>query len=165
MSNLIIVSNSQHWSLKIPDVSVVSAKEYLTNPAYGGHLRARVYNLCKSYHYQSIGYYVSLLAEARGHKPLPQINAIEDIQSPGLVRLLTENLDELMQKSLASIKSEQFELSIYFGRNVAKHYDQLSRQLFNLVRAPLLRAYFARRDGEWRIRSIKTIAANDILPQ
>lgn len=165
MSNLIIVSNSQHWSLKIPDVSVVSAKEYLTNPAYGGHLHARVYNLCKSYHYQSIGYYVSLLAEARGHKPLPQINAIEDIQSPGLVRLLTENLDELIQKSLASIKLEQFELSIYFGRNVAKHYDQLSRQLFNLVRAPLLRAYFARRDGEWHIRSIKTIAANDILPQ
>ncbi|TXI17946.1 MAG: ATP-grasp domain-containing protein [Nitrosomonas sp.] len=165
MSNLIVVSNSQHWPLKIPDVSVVSAKEYLTNPAYGGHLRARVYNLCKSYHYQSIGYYVSLLAEARGHKPLPQVNAIEDIQSPGLIRLLTENLDELVQKSLAPIKSEQFELSIYFGRNVAKHYDQLSRQLFNLVRAPLLRAYFDRRDGEWRIRNIKTIATNDILPQ
>lgn len=165
MSNLIVVSNVQHWPLKIPDVSVISAKEYLTDPAYGGHLRARVYNLCKSYHYQSIGYYVSLLAEARGHKPLPQVNAIEDIQSPGLVKLLTENLDELVQKSLAPIKSEQFELSIYFGRNIAKHYDPLSRELFNLVRAPLLRAYFDRHGEEWRMRSLKAIAASDIPPQ
>ncbi len=165
MSNLIVVSNVQHWPLKIPDVTVVSAKEYLTDPAYGGHLRARVYNLCKSYHYQSIGYYVSLLAEARGHKPLPQVNAIEDIQSPGLVKLLTGNLDELVQKSLAPIKSEHFELSIYFGRNIAKHYDPLSRQLFNLVRAPLLRAFFERHGDEWRTRSLKAIAANDIPPQ
>lgn len=165
MSNLIVVSNPQQWPLKIPDVVVVSAKEYLTDPAYGGHLRARVFNLCKSYRYQSIGYYVSLLAEARGHKPLPQVIAIEDIQSPGLVRLLIENLDELIQKSLSPIKSDHFELSIYFGRNIAKHYDQLSRQLFNLLRAPLLRAYFDRHGDEWHIRSIKTIAANDIPPQ
>lgn len=165
MSNLIVVSNVQHWPLKIPDVSVISAKEYLTDPAYGGHLRARVYNLCKSYHYQSIGYYVSLLAEARGHKPLPQVNAIEDIQSPGLVKLLTGNLDELVQKSLAPIKSEHFDLSIYFGRNIAKYYDPLSRELFNLVRAPLLRAYFDRHGEEWRMRSFKAIAASDIPPQ
>lgn len=165
MSNLIVVSNPQQWPLKIPDVVVVSAKEYLTDPAYSGHLRARVFNLCKSYRYQSIGYYVSLLAEARGHKPLPQVNAIEDIQSPGLVRLLIENLDELIQKSLSPIKSDHFELSIYFGRNIAKHYDQLSRQLFNLLRAPLLRAYFDRHGDAWHIRNIKAIAANDIPPQ
>lgn len=165
MSILIVVSNPHDWPLDIPDVAVVSARAYLTGPAYGGQLRVRVFNLCKSYRYQSLGYYVSLLAEARGHKPLPRVNAIEDMQSPGLVRLLTENLDELIQKSLSPIKSDHFELSIYFGRNVAKHYDQLSRQLFNLLQAPLLRAYFDRHGDQWRIRSIKTIAANDIPPQ
>jgi len=165
MSILIVVSNPHDWPLDIPDVAVVSARAYLTGPAYGGQLRVRVFNLCKSYRYQSLGYYVSLLAEARGHKPLPRVNAIEDMQSPGLVRLLTENLDELIQKSLLPIKSDHFELSIYFGRNVAKHYDQLSRQLFNLLQAPLLRAYFDRHGDQWRIRSIKTIAANDIPPQ
>lgn len=165
MNQLIVVNNPQQWPLKIPDVPVVSAREYLTNPAYDGHLRTRVFNLCKSYRYQSIGYYVSLLAEARGHKPLPQINAIEDIQSPGLARLLVEDLEALIQKSLATIKSGQFELSIYFGRNIAKHYDKLSRQLFHLLRAPLLRAYFERHGDEWRMRTIKIIAANDIPVQ
>lgn len=165
MSNFIVVNSPQEWPLKIPDVVVISAKEYLIDPVYGGHLKARIYNLCKSYRYQSIGYYVSLLAEARGHKPLPQVNAIEDIQSPKLVKLLTENLGGLVQKSLSPIQSNHFELSIYFGRNIAKYYDQLSRELFNLLRAPLLRAYFNRYDNEWRIHNIRAISANDIPPQ
>lgn len=165
MNNLIVVNNPQQWPLKIPDVPVISAREYLTNPSYSGHLRVRVFNLCKSYRYQSIGYYVSLLAEARGHKPLPQVNAIEDIRSPGLAKLLIEDLDELIQKSLASIKSEHFELSIYFGRNIAKHYDKLCRQFFYILRAPLLRAFFEHHGDEWRMRTIKIIAASDIPTQ
>ena len=112
-----------------------------------------------------MGYYVSLLAEARGHKPLPRVNTIEDLQSQNMVRLLTEGLDELIQKSLAPIKSDTFELSIYFGRNMASRHDPLSRQLFNLLQAPLLRAEFERRGQHWRIRSVRPIAASDIPPQ
>ncbi|TXI21410.1 MAG: ATP-grasp domain-containing protein [Nitrosomonas sp.] len=165
MSTLVIVNNPHDWPLQIPDVSVVSARAYLTNPAYNGQLRARVVNLCKSYRYQSLGYYVSLLAEARGHKPFPRVNAIEDLQTPSLVRLLTEDLETLVQKSLSSIRADRFELSIYFGRNVAKHYHQLSRQLFNLLQVPLLRVFFDRHENQWRIHRISTIAANDIPVQ
>jgi len=164
MKTLIVVNNPRDWPLDIPDVTVVAAKAYLADPAYGNERGSRVFNLCKSYRYQSLGYYVSLLAEARGHKPLPRASTIEDMQSRSLVRLLAEGLDELVQKSLAPIKSEEFDLSIYFGRNVAKHYDQLSRQLFNLLQAPLLRAHFDRHGEQWRIRSVRAIAASDIPP-
>ncbi len=164
MKTLIIVNNPHDWPLDIPDVTVVPAKAYLTEPAYGNERGTRVFNLCKSYRYQSMGYYVSLLAEARGHNPLPKTNTIEDLQSRSMVRLLTDELDELVQKSLAPIKAEKFELSIYFGRNVARHYDQLSRQLFNLLQAPLLRADFERHEEQWRIRGVRAIAASDIPP-
>jgi len=162
MSILVVVSNIHDWPLAVPGVTVVPARAYLTDPAYGSDRSARVFNLCKSYRYQSLGYYVSLLAEARGHKPLPRANTIEDLQSQHLVRHLVEGLDELVQKSLATIKSDTFELSIYFGRNVASRYDTLSRQLFNLLQAPLLRANFERHDQHWRIRSVRSIAASDI---
>ncbi|MHB1290686.1 MAG: RimK family protein [Sulfuricella sp.] len=165
MSILIVVNNPRDWPLDVPGVTVVPARAYLTDPAYGSDRFARVFNLCKTYRYQSLGYYVSLLAEARGHKPLPRANTIEDLQSQNLVRLLTEGLDELIQKSLAPIKSDAFELSIYFGRNVASRHDPLSRQLFNLLQAPLLRANFERRGHHWRIRSVRPIAASDIPPQ
>ncbi len=165
MSNLIVVNNPRDWPLDIPGVSVVPARAYLTDPAYGGSHLDRVFNLCKSYRYQTLGYYVSLLAEARGHKPLPRANTIEDLQSQNMVRFLTEGLDDLIQKSLAPIKSDSFELDIYFGRSAATRHDQLSRQLFNLLHAPLLRAAFQRRGQHWHIRSVHPIAANDISPQ
>lgn len=165
MSILIVVSTPRDWPLEITGVTVVPARAYLTDPAYGEDRSAKVFNLCKSYHYQSLGYYVSLLAEARGHRPLPKVNTIEDLQSQNLVRLLTEGLDELIQRALSPIKSDAFELSIYFGRNMTARYDSLSQQLFGRLQAPLLRANFERQDGEWRLRTVRPIAASDIPPQ
>jgi len=165
MSNLIVVNNPRDWPLDIPGVTVVPARAYLTDPSYGSERQVRVFNLCKSYRYQTLGYYVSLLAEARGHKPLPRANTIEDLKSQNMVRLLTEGLDDLIQKSLAPIKSDNFELDIYFGHSEAKRHERLSRQLFNLLHAPLLRANFERSKKRWRIHSVRTIAASDIPSQ
>ncbi len=165
MSNLIVVNNPRDWPLDVPGVTVVPARAYLTDPAYGTDHIVRVFNLCKSYRYQTLGYYVSLLAEARGHKPLPRANTIEDLQSQNMVRLLTEGLDDLIQKSLATIKPDTFELYIYFGRNTASRHDLLSRQLFNLLQSPLLLANFVRRGQHWHIRSVRPIAASDIPAQ
>ncbi|HUW51266.1 MAG TPA: RimK family protein [Sulfuricella sp.] len=165
MNILIVVDNPRDWPLEIPGVMLVSARAYLADPAYGVDYSAKIFNLCKSYRYQSLGYYVSLLAEARGHKPLPRVGTIEDLQSQSLVRHLTEDLDALIQRLLAPLKSDDFELSIYFGRNVTSHYDPLSLRLFNLLQAPLLRAHFERRRNQWRLRSIRAIAASDIPPR
>jgi len=164
VSILIVVDNPRDWPLDIPGVALVPARAYLTDPAYGEGRSVKVFNLCRSYRYQSLGYYVSLLAEARGHKPLPRVNTMEDLQSQNLVRLLTEDLDELVQKSLAPIKSDAFELSIYFGRNVASRYEALSHRLFSLLQAPLLRAHFERHRDQWHLRSVRAIAASDIPP-
>ncbi|HYP68847.1 MAG TPA: RimK family protein [Thiobacillaceae bacterium] len=164
MSVLIVVDNPKDWPLQIPGVAVVSARAYLTEPEHGDNHSVKVFNLCRSYSYQSLGYYVSLLAEARGHKPLPKVGTMEDLQSRNLVRLLTEDVDDLIQHLLAPIKSDSFELSIYFGRNVTSRYDVLSHKLFGMLQAPLLRAQFERHREHWRIRGIRAIAASDIPP-
>lgn len=164
MSVVVVVDTPRDWPLDLPGVSLVSARAYLTDPAWGEGRSVKVFNLCKSYRYQSLGYYVSLLAEARGHKPLPRVSTMEDLQSQNLVRLLTESLDELVQKSLAPIKSDSFELSIYFGRNMASRHAQLSHRLFSLLQAPLLRAHFERHREHWQLRSVRALAASDIPP-
>jgi len=162
VANLIVVNNPKNWSLHVPGVPVVSARDYLTDPAYSTTRSLKVFNLCRSYKYQSMGYYVSLLALARGHKPLPSITTIQDLQTPSISRFMAEEIDELIQKSLRGIKSPTFALSIYFGRNLAKRYDELSLRLFNTFQAPLLRAEFEW-DGEaWRMRSIRAISGDDI---
>ncbi|GIX47256.1 MAG: ribosomal protein S6 modification protein [Candidatus Tectimicrobiota bacterium] len=161
MAVLIVVNNPKDWPLAVPGVEVVAARAYLTEPRYSALKGGKVFNLCRSYRYQSLGYYVSLLAEARGHKPLPSVTTLQDFASQALVRLLSDDLDALVQRSLAPLRSEEFVLSIYFGRNLARRYDRLSRQLYGLFQAPLLRAHFVRRE-RWQLRQMVPIPASDI---
>ena len=162
MSTLIVVSDPSDWPLDIPGVRVVAGRDYLTDSWLSAEKTARVFNLCRSYRYQSIGYYVSLLATARGHKPLPSVTTIQDMRSVTQVRSVTDELDELIQKSLAPLHSDHYLLSIYFGRNIAKRYERLSLQIFNLFPSPLLRAHFAKDEEGWKLASVKPIPAKEV---
>jgi len=161
VSTLIVVNNQANWPFDIPEVDVVSARAYLTDTRYSELKGVRVFNLCRSYAYQDLGYYVSLLATARGHKVLPSISTIQDIKSQTIIRFVSGDLHEVIQKDLAHLQSDEFILSIYFGRNVAKRYDRLSLKLFHQFRAPMLRAHFTR-DGEWTLRNISPIPTNEV---
>ncbi len=161
MSILLIVNNPRNWPLHIPGVAVTSARAYLTDPAYSEDRSTKIFNLCRSYGYQSTGYYVSLLAAARGHKPLPDINTIQDLKSQYVIKAISEEMEEQIQKAFRRIRSKSFILSIYFGQNMARHYDGLSRRLFSQFQAPLLRAEFVKRKT-WQLESIRPLAINDI---
>ena len=162
MRQLIIVTRLEDWPLDLPGVEKLTAREYLTQPAWSALRSARVYNLCRSYRYQTNGYYVSLLAAARGHKPLPAINTIQDFKSRSVVRLALAELGRLVEQSLKPLHSNEFVLSIYFGRNLARRHDRLSRALFGLFPAPLLKAEFIRLDEGWALRRLAPMAWSDI---
>jgi len=161
MGTLIVLDDPEEWPLEIQGGEVVAARTYLTDSRFSTMRRARVYNLCESYRYQSTGYYVSLLAAARGHGTLPDVLTMQDIKSRALIRH-ADDLDELIQRSLRDISSARFELSIYFGRNLAERHSKLSLALFNLFPVPLLRASFIRRREQWRLYSLKPIPLGEI---
>jgi len=158
--NLIVVSRLADWPHRIAGARVVSAQQYLTDASFGAEQKARVFNLCRRYAYQSAGYYVSLLAEARGHRPQPDVLTIQDMKGPNPLRL--EQLDELIQRTLRKIPHPEFELSVYFGRTLAERDRQLGRRIFGLFPAPLLRASFRRRDGDWRLAAVRPIPTGEV---
>lgn len=157
----IVVSTPRNWDFEIAGVEIVAARDYLTREERGAARGVRVYNLCRSYRYMSTGYYVSLLAEARDHRPLPSVNTLQDMRTPAVIRQVSEDLDDLIQRSLRPIKSKEFALSIYFGQNLAKRYHPLAIALFNLFPAPMLRAQF-RRGKRWELQSISTLSSRDV---
>jgi glutathione synthase/RimK-type ligase-like ATP-grasp enzyme len=161
MTILLVVNNPKNWPLHIPGVVVISARSYLTEPTFSEDRSTKVFNLCRSYAYQSSGYYVSLLAAARGHKPLPDINTIQDLKSQYVIRALSEEMEEQIQTAFKRLQSKKFTLSIYFGRNTAKQYNSISLRLFDIFKAPLLRAQFVK-NRIWQLDSIRTITASDI---
>jgi glutathione synthase/RimK-type ligase-like ATP-grasp enzyme len=162
MLNLFVLAHKKDWPEVIPNVEVITARDYLLNESYYTKKSARVYNLCRSYRYQSLGYYVSLLAEARGHRCLPNISTIEDFKSSFTFRNFNEEFDKLIQKSLHHIKSSEFELSVYFGKNVSKRYERLSGLLYNAFRCPLIKVEFRFIKEKWYIKNVYPMAYKDI---
>jgi glutathione synthase/RimK-type ligase-like ATP-grasp enzyme len=162
MKPLVVVENPSRWPFHSDEVEVVSARAYLTEDEYSERRRVAVFNLCRRYGYQTVGYYVSLLAEARGHRPIPSVSTLQALGNASIARLVSEELEALIQRSLAPLKSDEFTLSIYFGRNLATRYDSLSRALFNEFRAPLLRARFVREKGEWQLLGVRPIPTSEI---
>ncbi len=162
MPNFIVVNNIKKWEFNIPGVEVISARDYLLMEKFIRSRGARIFNLCKTYRYQSVGYYVSLIALARGHKSFPDINTIQEIKSPHIIRVVAEEIDITIQRSLMHLQSDSFILSIYFGKNVSKRYDWLSLQIYNLFQAPLLRVYFNRKGKKWKIQNVQLLSTNEI---
>jgi glutathione synthase/RimK-type ligase-like ATP-grasp enzyme len=160
MATLIVVDEPADWPLQISSAEVISARSYLTDNRFSSLRRPRVYNLCESYAYQASGYYVSLLAEARGHRPLPDILTMQDIKSPALIRP-TEEIEELMQKALQGRDEERLELRVYFGHHSEPRFQRLAKALFNVFPVPLLRASFLRRP-KWRLQGLRPIPVGDI---
>ena len=164
MRKLVVVNDPKEWSFHTDGVEVVAARKYLTHPAYSTLERVRVINLCRSIGYQKIGYYVSLLADARGHKPLPSIETIQNMKSQAVAPILGSEVQDLIDESLQKVQAGEFVLSVYFGRNMAVRHERLAAALFRTFPCPFLQAAFQRgeKNGRWRCESLKVMALDDI---
>ena len=162
MPSLIVTNNPKNFSFSIQGVETVSAKDYLISHRYSDTKNLKVFNLCRSYGYQTDGYYVSLLAAARGHKVYPGIRTIQETKSLSVVKIITEDFEDLIQKSLKNIQSSKFSLNIYFGNTHAQRYSELGQKIFRQFLAPLLRVDFGWQKKEWRIQNIQLISLTEI---
>ncbi len=160
--NIVLVAELRDdWIGDFEGVQRLDPGDYLSKPDFSSRRGTRVYNLCRSYAYQSMGYYVSLLAEARGQRAVPDVVAIQDLRGSAAVRLIPQALEELIENSLQSLTSDKFVLSVYFGENLAKKHGRLAKELYGLFQAPLLRFTFSR-NKKWRLRQASAIALNDV---
>jgi glutathione synthase/RimK-type ligase-like ATP-grasp enzyme len=164
MSILFVVNHPRDWPFEIEGTRIVTARDYLTDPAYSESHSARVLNLCRTDRYQGRGYYVSLLAEARGHRPLPEVKTLGDLQSGQSDRLLNGGVSEQLQRALPASGSATCTLDAYFGRDPQKRNDSLAQQLFAALRIPLLRADFERCGKRWTLREMQVLCVSDVEP-
>jgi len=159
MKTVVVTDQNQQW-FEIPDATVLPARRYLADPESGNEGTVRVLNLCRTGRYQGRGYYVSLLAEARGQRPIPGVKTIEDLRSEAYVRTLEADIQPLVEETLHHDESERFQLDVYLGKHSS--HQALAEQLFARVRAPLLRVLFVRAEGSWRLDALQAIGLADI---
>jgi glutathione synthase/RimK-type ligase-like ATP-grasp enzyme/uncharacterized protein YbcV (DUF1398 family) len=162
MPILVVVNNPKDFNVDIDGVEVISARSYLSDDSYQQIKGVKVFNLCRSFSYQSTGYYISLLAAARGQKVLPDITTIQDTKTQSIIRIKSEELDELIQKALSDHKLKELEFDIYFGKASIKEFQPLAQQLFYNFPAPLLRAYFIKRANKWYLQDVDPVSIKSL---
>ena len=162
MKTVVVTDQAQTW-FELADDAVVTARRYLAEPESGNDGSVQVLNLCRTGRYQGRGYYVSLVAEARGQRPVPDVKTIEDLRSEAYVRALEAEIQPLVQETLHHGDSERFQFDVYLGRHPT--HQALADQLFARVRAPLLRVLFVRAEGSWRLDGLQSMGLADIAPQ
>ncbi len=166
--HLLLVEQEADWKPDFPRLPVVTARDYLAGGELATRKDLRVINLCRSYRYLSVGYYCSLLAEARGHKVIPSVRTIQELSSREIYSLETEELDALAQRLLRRRKASAltptaYELTICFGHCDVPSLEPLARQIFETFRCPILKVEF-RLQGTWRIGAIKALPLTAVPP-
>jgi glutathione synthase/RimK-type ligase-like ATP-grasp enzyme len=165
---VVVVENLNDWKDAYPALRVISARDYLSGALDDLGEDLRVVNLARSYAYLSVGYYISLLAEARGHRVIPSVRTIQDLSRKAIYTLDTEDLERIARKTAGRAQPDVIvngiELMIYFGQVAAPAWQDLARQLFDAFRCPVVRVEL-RRQGEWRISAIQAVHPHNLTAE
>ncbi len=158
MANLLIVTDqSSDWGQYFPSDQVISVDHYLnTDWKAAGHKTVQVVNLCRDYDYMSSGYYCSLMAEARGHRVIPRVMAINDINQP---LLMSSDLFKLGKHYSAHA---ELKCKIYFGRTAEKGLEKLAKHLFEKFMVPVIELELSNQRGQWHIQRIAPFPFQDL---
>ncbi|MGE0847547.1 MAG: RimK family protein [Flavobacteriaceae bacterium] len=126
---------------------VITTREYLARPQlfFG---RPKVINLSRSYGYQSRGYFCSLLAEARGHRVLPTVEAMLDLAGRDLYAHAIPELEDALNKQArkAGIQPPK-EMFVHFGEAGDPAFERFGRLIFDWFRCPTLEVTIE--PGDW----------------
>jgi glutathione synthase/RimK-type ligase-like ATP-grasp enzyme len=153
--HIIVVEHRSDWKPEFPSSRVVTAHAYLGSDEFIKLRKGKVTNLCRSYGYLSVGYYVSLLAEARRHKVVPSIRTLSELSRKSIYSLEVAELDVLVHRSLRRSVQDTFDLLIYFGHCAHPELEDLARQIYETFPCPLLRVQFKLQADKWRITRIR----------
>lgn len=156
---LVVTDHAADWPA-VEGVDVMDAAAYLASAPLAQDAPPLVINLCRSYKYLSVGYYCSLMAQARGQQVLPSVKTINDLSRKAIYLLDTAELDRALGEALETPGGlpmpAAFALDIVFGRTDYTPLAALARRIFETFPVPAMRVEVARSDdGAWHIGAIR----------
>lgn len=120
---------------------VLSTRDYLGRRGLFEGRRPQIVNLSRSYAYQSAGYYAALLAEARGHRTIPTVQTMLELQKKTLYADALPELETALARDLARAAEppeRPFRLKVFFGRAERPGFERFASLLFDWYRTPAI---------------------------
>lgn len=124
--------------------------------------KIKVINLCHSYKYLSMGYYTSLLAEARGHTVIPSVKTVNDLAKAFLYQVQTEEIDLSLQKNLKNTPADKIEkINFYFGKTDREEFQEVGKMIFEILPTPIL-SIEVEFEKRWKVVAVKASAFSSL---
>ncbi|MCA1300060.1 RimK family protein [Stappia indica] len=164
---VVLVDNPKDVSNADTPHKVMSVRDYLMRPKLFAGTSPNIINLSRSYVYQGAGYYASLLAEARQHRVLPNVETVLELSRKGLYRHALPELEDRLNRCLEKADGEEADgerILVCLGRTGTAALEPFARLLFDWYRAPILEVSVA--PGAWRsIRRIRMMPVSELSPE
>ncbi len=143
----------------------MTADEYLAGGEALAEPAAVVVNLCRSYRYRSKGYYVSLLADARGQTVVPSVETVGGMADAyGCFRALNEAGVSTLDVDEADEREPDAEVLAIFGSSPDPRFRNLAHAVYRAWPAPVLRLGLVREAGEWQLSALCTVPPHQLAP-
>ncbi|ATJ81800.1 RimK family protein [Halomonas beimenensis] len=167
MSTLrIVVDRLDDWRPYFPSEDLMPADDFLAlEPTTTARDRGtRVLNLCGELDYLGLGYYVSLLAQARGQRVQPRVDTLNTLSRKATLDLALAPLAPLLEELSrdGGLAGDRLRLRVLFGECLEPTLAALARRLFERLPCPLLEVRLARRQGRWRVERIRPCRLRDL---
>lgn len=144
--------------------ATMTTRDYILQPRATRRPAPKVLNLSRSYGYQTLGYYASLLAEARGHKVLPTVGTVLELGRRGSYVHALAELEETLNRTLrhlADPPNASFRLLVCLGQADDPRFGRFARLLFDWFRCPILEVLVKAADV-WRVRKIAPVGIGEL---
>ena len=164
-TQLIIVEKRSDFRWPDPDARVMTAQEFIAEGSNPFHRPRKIVNLCRSYGYLSIGYYVSLLAEARGDRVTPSVETITDLQQKTVHAHKLAILDRCLGPLATVPRSvNAMRAQIFFGQIEDNDLAEMASRSFEMFRCPLLAIDLERSEGGdgWKVVNLRPLDPRDV---
>jgi glutathione synthase/RimK-type ligase-like ATP-grasp enzyme/gamma-glutamyl:cysteine ligase YbdK (ATP-grasp superfamily) len=158
----VVVVSSRRDMPELPAERVVTADDFLSGGEPASP-RITVINLSRSYRYRTKGYYVSLLADARGHRVIPSIEAIEGLSEQfGLFRVLREAGVAAEPDAAADADADGAETLAYFGQTPDSRFRAAALAIYREWPVPVLRLRMVRSADEWMVSQVAPVSLSQL---
>lgn len=164
---VIIVEKRSDFRWDDPSSRVVTAEAFISEQGRPGRPPRKVINLCRSHDYLGIGYYCSLVAEARGERVTPSVETLVDLQQRASPAAVLGELSRAIGPIANLPRSvSALTLQVYFGQTEDPEWTELARKAFEYFRCPLLELGLEHpaASAGWQVTAVKALDLRDVDP-
>lgn len=157
---LVVIDHLQQWIPYYTSDSVISVDRYLQDETFSTP-HHKVINLCSDLSYLSVGYYCSLLAQARKHKILPSIDTLNRLDCTNAAKIDSTLLSHCSAALATKERHDGKILELFFGKPENPDYNKIGRDIYEQYPAPLLKVTISS-EKPYRLLSVRCMTLEEL---